>query len=165
MIRYALTGGTKDGMTISTVVRSAQSSGGGPTPRIAAGEAISVRQSEYELIRLTSENEKLIATPLITCAGVVFASTDRSAPPIAAVYHAGGGYVDPRVLNNIWRDLGQPAPASLLVLYAMPNPIDDGYSSDIRTLETFGVPANQLVCIERLPSSSFGINSHGQVGY
>jgi len=165
MIRYALTGGQQDGMTISAIVRSAQSSGGGPIPRIASGEAVNVRQSEYGLIRLTAETEKLLATPLITCAGVVFASTDGAASPIAAVYHAGGGYVDPRVLSSIWRDIGQPAPASLLVLYAMPNPIDEGYSGDIRTLETFGIPSNQVVCIERWPTSSFGINSHGQVGY
>lgn len=165
MIQYQHLGGTQRDMSISGLVQRAQVHGGGPMPFLSQGGGQTmVGQGHYSVINFGAAASKTVAIPLLTCAGVVLASTDPNAPAQAVVYHATAGDIPNGILPLLRNAIGGPPLASLLAVYATPKPWDANYNADAMKLQTFGIPANQVVYIEQIMGSTFGINSHGQVG-
>jgi len=165
MIQYQLQGGIQREMSISSLVQRAQGQGGGPAPYLAGGGGTTmVGQGQQGICNFAAAPHKVIAIPLITCASVILASTDPNAPAQAVVYHATSGHIPGGVLALLHAAIGAPPLASILAVYATPKPWDNNYNADAMKLQAFGVPANQVVYIAQIPGSTFGINSHGQVG-
>ena len=123
-----------------------------------------VGQGLSSVINFGAGAHRTIAIPLITCAGVILTSTDPNAPAQAVVYHATAGDIPHGVLPLLHAAIGGPPLASLLAVYATPKPWDPNYNADALKLQTYGIPANQVVYLEQIPGATFGINSHGQVG-
>ena len=165
MIQYQLLGGTQRDMSISGLVQRAQVHGGGPAPFLSPGGGQTmVGQGQSSVINFGAAAHRTVAIPLLTCAGVILTSTDPNAAAQAVVYHATAGDIPNGMLALLHAAIGAPPLASLLAVYATPKPWDANYNADALKLQTFGIPANRVVYIEQIPASTFGINSHGQVG-
>lgn len=166
MIQYQLLGGMQNGMSISTLVQSAQTNGGGPTPVLTpGGAAVNLGQGHHQTINFGAAPQKVLAFGLLTCAGVVLASTDPNAAAQAVVYHATSGHLPGGILATLRAAIGNPPIGSLLAVYVTPKPWDHNYNADAMKIQTYGVPANCVIYIDNFPASQFGINSHGQVGF
>ena len=164
MIQYVLTGGQRDKIKIWDVVGAARSGTGGPTP-IISEEWTQIHQEKLGFIEFGSSDKPIKAFPLLTCASLVIASEHFGPSMKGAVYHALAGSIPDGLLHEIHLRLERPPINSLLALYVFPNPLDDDYVKDLNKLESFGIPPNNVVYIERFPVNRFGINRWAEVGY
>jgi hypothetical protein len=172
MILYQINATRLQGMAISLLLDWAQLNGGGPGPVLplcGPTHRLSERDPPF-VIALGSTENTLVASGIHTCAGVVLVSQDRNATPLAVVYHAPAGLLRDGIVEQMHGMLGGeanrvPPIASLLAFYAAGHPWDAKYNAQAMKIENYGVPANQLVCIDRLPGWAFGVNSFFQIGW
>lgn len=101
---------------------------------------------------------------LITCASVIYVSTNVAAAAAAWVHHANAGHVGIADVNAAIVALGNPPVASILVIFAHPGAQDAGYNASIATIAAQGIPANNIVEIPNLLVPQFGINNLGMIG-
>ena len=137
-----------------------------PVPRM--GPSTNQRllmQGKQDVITFGQGDEQLIAFGLLTCAAVIICSSDPSAPPRAAVYHAPSGALSQAQITDLVGSIGSPPAGSLLAAYVTPEPWDNSYTRDAGELVTFGIPTDQVTYLQRLPLNQFGINSAGLVGF
>jgi hypothetical protein len=172
MIQYQFDTTRLNGMPISTLCDWARTTGRGPGPVLPVGGP-SQRLKETHppgVIEFGPPQNTLVAWGLQTCAGVVLVSTDPAAPLRAVVYHALAGVLKDGVVAQMHQLLGGgagvPLPIpSLLAVYAVACPWDPRYNAQAMKIENYGVPANQVVIIERVPAYGFGVNSTCEIGW
>lgn len=165
MIQYVANGPLQEGITLSGFAQMAQAGLHGPTPWMGRGEPVTkLDQRKRGVINLGLGNAQLVAYPLLTCAAVILASTDQTAPARAAVYHALSGSISDGTLDAMRTSLGKPAKNSLVVAYVVTKPWDNGYHDAAMGIEKWGVPQDQVIYMANLRGNQFGINAHGQIG-
>lgn len=139
--------------------------GGGPLPSVMGGYApatyLGQGQAGVQVIGVNPGST--VALGLLTCAGVVLASTNPNDPPRAWVYHAPSGSLTNNDVANALAALGNVNANDVVAVYAHPNPSDQYYVADATVLVNNGVPNGQVVEIESLPGVIFGINNLGQI--
>jgi len=155
-------------INISAFVAQAQGHANlaGPTPRLPNATNnynLGVNQTRLAPIGNVSENTR--AFGLITCAAVIFASTDPHALAAAYVFHANAGHVAVGDITAARVALGAPPWNSILVVVAHPGAHDPGYAASITSMTNLGILPNYIVEIENLPVGQFGINNSGQIGF
>ncbi|MDY4297563.1 MULTISPECIES: hypothetical protein [unclassified Xanthomonas] len=135
----------------------------GPLPYLAgAGNDLGVNASAAQAIGPVPGITR--AFGLITCAAVIYVSTDPNAVPAAWVNHSNAGHVSAADVAAALASLGGPPPASVLVIFAHPGASDPGYLASIGTIGASGIPANNIVEIPNLIVPQFGINNLAQIG-
>ncbi|KOA21328.1 hypothetical protein CLHOM_02550 [Clostridium homopropionicum DSM 5847] len=165
MLFYKSNNTLQVGMSMSAVFDNARANTPEPMPQLeSCNKKIYVYQNEMKFIDIKSERENLSAFGLITCASVVFASVGNEDPAIVCVYHAPSGVLSNNIIQDAVTGLGNPNLNNLYVIYAINNKKDENYIAEAGKLITFGIPNDNIVFIEQINSSCFGINSHGQVG-
>lgn len=164
MITYVVNGSYQPGFSISSLLVQAQLHGGGATPTLQHQNTVMIAEGQYQIVTFAAAMTTYIAIPLLTCAAVIISSTDAHALPRAILYHAPSGTLPAHVVQQAHLDLGSPPWASMVAIYAFPKPSDKNYVADAMTLEQQGIPPNSVVFMPNLPSSDFGINTHGLIG-
>jgi len=151
-------------VNISRFVASVQGGNvAGPLPYLAgAGNDLGVGASATQIIGPVAGITRAVG--LITCASVIYVSTDPNAAPLAWVSHSNAGHVSAIDVATALASLGAPPPASVLVIFAHPGASDAGYLASIATIAAAGIPANSIVEIPNLIVPQFGINNLGQIG-
>ena len=150
---------------IAAFVGAAQANPTGPMPlRALAGTPRNLGQTQQaaQAIRSTDGN-KTIAFGLLSCAAVIYASTDPNAARVCWVHHAPSGAVTAADVNNARAQLGNPPWGSIIVVLAHPGPHDNDYLRTTNTIANQGVPANNIIEIPDGPAN-FGVNYLGQLG-
>lgn len=163
MPTYTLAGGVSGPINIAALV--AQGNQNGPLPHLTSGggqEYVHQDQNAHQTI--DGSEEATIGFGLLTCASVIYASTDPAANLVAHVHHAGAGHVTPNDVHTALADIGG-APAHVVVIYAHPKPTDVNYAAAIATIAAQGIPAQNILEIPDLWVPQFGINGRGQVGF
>ncbi|WPP50822.1 hypothetical protein [Catalinimonas niigatensis] len=157
MIDYVYNGKMQQNISISKMLRFGLTQGGGPIPRLTGGgNTTHIHQTNGSFIPFDETANKGIASGLLTCAAVLFASTDPNAELGTYVYHALSGSVNIATINNAREFLGNPPAKSIVVLYTFPNPSDDNYVASAQGIVNSGIPANQVLFAPNLPTSHFG---------
>lgn len=174
MIHYQTTEAFQLGMTLSSLVQRAQANSKtkskGPIPQLGSGQRDLLGMSEYAVINIDGATDshgrpnQLAAFGLNQCAGVILASTDKSASAKAAVYHAPSGGITTSMFGVLLEAIGNPPVISLLIAYATPKTWDENYTAAVKTIENYGVSTDRVVCIGKWFSNMFGITSLGHVG-
>jgi len=167
---YTLDGTYGMAVNISTLVMQVQpdvaGDHSGPLPRLpTAGPVTNVMQGLTHLLAIGPVVDRAVAFGLLTCAAVIYASTDAAAAPSAWIHHSPFGVVTPADVDNARAGMGNPPWASILVIYAHPKPSDGGYEESIAAIVAKGVLANNVVHIPNLSIPFFGINHLGMVGF
>ena len=109
-------------------------------------------------------NERTRAVGLLTCAAVIYVSTDPGAAAAAWVHHAGAGCVDAGHVVTARHQLGNPPWASILVIFAHPGPGDEGYNASMIKMLAQGILTNNIIEIPNLLGGRFGICNRGHIG-
>ena len=152
-------------VNISTFVTNAQNAAapGGPLPRLTGtGTNLGTHASALQNIGPVAHTTK--AWGLLTCAAVIYFSTDPNAVAAAWVHHANAGHVGNADINDAVTALGNPQNASIFVIYAHPGNHDNGYAQSIASIAATGIPANNIIEIPNLLIPQFGINNIGWIG-
>jgi hypothetical protein len=152
-------------VNISTFVTNAQNAVAptGPLPYLnGPGNDLGVDATALAIIGPVAQITR--AFGLITCAAVIYASTHPAAVAGAWVHHAASGHVTIGNVIAAINGLGNPPPASILVIFAHPGAADQGYADSIDTIVHQGILANNVVEIPNLLLPQFGINNLGWIG-
>lgn len=161
MTDYIYNGSTQQNMTFQQMVSLAQANKGGPQPRCRQIPNEDVYEGFGVMVPLNGTTKRYVATPLYSCAAVIFASADSSN---AYLYHAPSGMVSQQVFNTAMAALGNVSTQNVYVIYTFPNPSDGNYYKDASGIAAFGIPDANIVYAPKLPDSLFGITSQGIVG-
>ena len=165
MVNYVYNGTYQQNISMSGMLRSAASNGGGPTPRLTSGPpTTNVAQQTGIWIPIGAAAHNYVAIPLITCAAVLFASTDPAANAGIYLYHALSGTVSNATIGTAIGALGNPPLTSIIVVYTFPNPTDASYQAGAQGIVNYGIPAGQVVYAPNLPASDFGAGTDGFIG-
>ncbi len=121
------------------------------------------------LLQFGGDLSRMLAVGMTSCASVIYVSTHPNAPAVAWVHHANTGTLTYGDVATALTHLGilsiHQGVASVFVIYAHPKPTDSGYAQGVGVLVSNGIPPDNIVEIDELKNSSFGINSHGQIGF
>ena len=148
----------------SMIKRVANGVHNGPVPCLLAEQnVIQVHQQEDQTIELSINSICAKALPLLTCAAVIYASTNPNDKPIAYIQHILSGVLSEQDIKNALSALKTENEKDVCIIYAHPNASDSGYSEAIHLLEQRFDP-NKIVEIEKLTACSFGINNLGMIG-
>jgi hypothetical protein len=148
----------------SMIKRVANGVHNGPVPCLLAEQnVIQVHQQEDQTIELSINSICAKAIPLLTCAAVIYASTNPNDKPIAYIQHILSGVLSEQDIKNALSALKTENEKDVCIIYAHPNASDSGYSEAIHLLEQRFDP-NKIVEIEKLTACSFGINNLGMIG-
>lgn len=162
---YTHNGALGQPVNISAFVTSAQNAAapGGPLPYLN-GAGVNLGVNATALAAIGPVAQVTNAFGLITCASVIYASTDPAAVAGAWVHHANAGHVAVGDVTAAIAALGNPPAGSILVIFAHPGPHDPGYAGSIATIVAQGIPAANVVEIPNLLIPQFGINNLGWIG-
>lgn len=163
---YSHTGGFMNNpMNISTFIQYVQRGNNrGPIPFLRSQTTNNVGTNQTAIVQIANANNLTKAVGLITCASVIYVSTDPNALAVAYVHHAGSGYLAPQDIIDARNVLGNPPWNTILVIFAHPKPTDGGYADSIASLNALGIPNNNVVEIDNLTTGCYGINNLGQIG-
>ena len=165
MISYIYNGVYQQGMSISGMLQLGVTKGGGPIPRLTGGGlSTMIPQATGLFVPFDGTANHSIAIPLLTCAAVLFSSTDPDAHLGTYVYHALSGTVSNSAINTAVAALGNPPLASILVVYTFPNPSDANYVAAAQNIVNFGIPAGQVLFAPNLTTSDFGVSGNTFIG-
>ncbi|MFQ3185284.1 hypothetical protein [Marinomonas primoryensis] len=165
MINYVYNGTYQHSMSISGMLQMGVTQGRGPIPRLTGGGvSTQIPQATGRFIPFDGTANNGIAIPLLTCAAVLFSSTDPGANLGTYVYHALSGTVGGGVINIAVAALGNPPLTSILVVYTFPNPSDANYVADAQSIVDFGIPAGQVLFAPNLTASDFGSGGDTFIG-
>jgi len=149
-------------MTIPQMFKLAKDKGGGPQPFVKGGTLVVVHEGQGIRVAINETDTHYATIPLISCAGVVFSSTQVAG--LAYLYHAKSGMVPGDAFKEAMAALGNPKLNTVHVIYTFPNKSDAGYLADAKKIIEYGVPEDQLLYAPDLTGSSFGINTKGLLG-
>ena len=173
-ITYTANGNVGLPVNIAAFVAAAQAAAaaglaaGGPNPRISNGPGpqVNVGTGAVAAQAFGVAAGKTIAWGLITCASVVYTSTNPGAFALAHIHHANAAHVGPADVVAARAALGLPPWASIMVIFAHQNGAGDvGCAASMMTIVGQGVPANNVIEIPNLLVGQFGINNLGQIGF
>jgi len=164
---YTLNGNFGGAINISTFVLQIAAHGlaQGPLPQLPAGAVTNLGPSGTHLLPIAVAPAKAVAIGLITCASVIYASTDPGAFAGTFIHHANAGHVGHGDVTAARAALGNPPWTSVIVVFAHPGPQDPGYNASIATIAAPGVLPNNIVEIPNLTAGQFGVNNLGQIGF
>lgn len=133
-----------------------------------AGTATSLGQTQQAAQAIRSDQSlggarKTIAFGLLTCAAVIYASTDPNAARVCWVHHAPSGAITVANVTNARVQLGNPPWPSIIVVIAHPEAHNNYYQADTNTIAGQGVPPNNIVVIPNV-EPHFGVNNRAQLG-
>ena len=149
-------------ITFSQMFELAKDKGGGPQPMVKGGTFVMVAEGQGKRVAINETDTHYAAIPLLTCAGVIFSSTE--APELFYLYHAPSGTVSKAAFQEAMDALKNPALDTVHVIYTFPNKSDAGYLADANEIIGYGVPKDQFLYAPDLTGSSFGINTKGLLG-
>lgn len=163
---YSHTGGFMNNpMNISAFIQHVrQGHNQGSIPFLRGQITNNLGTNQTAIVPIANANNLTRAVGLITCASVIYVSTNPNALAVAYVHHAGSGHLAPQDIINAWNALGTPPWNTILVVFAHPNAKDGGYADSIANLMAQGIPNNNIVEIENLTTGCYGINNLGQIG-
>jgi hypothetical protein len=137
-IVYILNGTIGNPVNISRFITNAQNNlapGGSMPGRLPTGGAvIDLMTNQTALLNIGPVPQTVRVIGLITCAAVIYVSTDPGAVAGAWVHHANAGHVDAGDVTTARTQLGNPPWASILVIFAHPDPPDAGYNASMTTM-------------------------------
>ncbi len=161
MTDYIYNGSLQQNMTFNQMVALALANQGGPQPRCRQPFSVEVYEGFGAIVPLDGTTKRYVATPLYSCAAVIFASAQA---PNAYLYHAPSGMVSQQIFNTAMAALGNVAQASVYVIYTFPNASDQNYTADANAIAGYGIPAANIIYAPKLPETFFGITGQGIVG-
>ena len=164
MTNYTYNGAMQQGLPFSGMISQAQNNHTGPLGLLPPGTSTYLGEGQGGYIAFDGSTNRLIALGLITCAAVIFVSTDAHAHAGAYVYHAKSGTIPGGTVQTARAALGNPPIGSLLVIYTFPKPTDPNYVADAQSIVNAGVPAANVIFASNLAASQFGISSACFVG-
>jgi hypothetical protein len=152
---------------ISAFVNSAKMTPTGPHPGPLPANIQTVRlgKNQAALQPFSGPPEsKTVVLNLLTCAAVLYTSTDPAAAAGIWIHHADTGAVSGNDVDKALQNLGDPPPSSVLVVFAharQPDPVNDASFS---AMVDRGIDANSIIEIPRVYGSQFGADNLGQLG-
>lgn len=162
---YKHTGGTIPPMTIAaffSYVMAGHTTG--PVPLVPGATTKNIGVNDAAVVPIGAVHNLTRAMGLITCASVIYRSTNPAANAVAYVQHINAGAITVEDVGTAIASLGNPPLNSIYVIYAHPNPTDGGYTEAIGVLAGQGIPAANIIEIENLGFQFYGINNLGQIG-
>ena len=118
-------------------------------------------EREYGTMELEQKPPLAIrAVPLITCACVIYQSTEST---MIHIHHAPSGTIYEEDIHRALTSLGTTNARSLYVIFAHSTPHDNEYQASLDLLVESGIPEDNILEITNGPST-FGVNSLGQIG-
>lgn len=136
----------------------------GPIPFVNGGITTALGVNQDAVVPIDINHNLTRAVGLITCACVIYVSTDPEANAVAVVQHINSGVLNLENIGQASAALGNPPANSIYVIYAHRNFTDGGYQGAINLLVNHAIPENHIIEIENLHFDFFGINNLGQIG-
>lgn len=144
----------------------------GPTPYIPGREGTKynvLTTHQKGLLTFDANPTILYSSGLLSCASVIYTSTDIHAQACAHVHHANCGTLEPtdiyQAIQSLYPEnsVHSPDPGKIYVVYAHPasNVL---YGDEIKKLLECGILLDNIVEIEELPTDNFGIDNNGYIG-
>lgn len=161
MTDYIYNGSIQQNITFQQMISLAQANKGGPQPRCRQVPNVDVYEGFGAIVPLNGTTKRYVATPLYSCAAVIFTSVDSSN---AYLYHAPSGMVSEQIFNTAMSALGNVSKKNVFVIYTFPNPSDGNYYKDASAIAAFGIPDANIIYAPKLPEGFFGITCQGIVG-
>jgi hypothetical protein len=150
-----------------TFIRGAQKKPEGPQPgRLAPKEQVTelVFERQTRMQPLDGTPSKTVCVGLITCAAVLYVSTDSNAARGIWIHHAGSGAVWDADVDLALRNL-RGRPESVSVVFAHLAKPDKGYDESMARMVRKGIKDNSIVEIPWLTFDMFGANYFGHLGF
>jgi hypothetical protein len=164
---YALNGNIGPTVSISNFINGARANPAGPLPgqlpRGITTVSLNTDQTGLQSIQVTPS--KTVVIGLITCAAVLYVSTDRRAEPGVWLQHANAGYVVANDVQVARRRLGNPPAASIAVIFAHPRASDPDYDESMATIAGQGINNNNIIEIPNMVVPQFGVDNFGHLGF
>jgi hypothetical protein len=108
---------------------------------------------------------KTVVINLLTCAAVLYSSTDSAAAAGIWIHHADAGVVSRNDVDTALRNLGDPPPDSVLVVFAHETRPDPNYDQSFSAMVDRGIDDNSIIEIPNVFGRQFGADNLGQVGF
>jgi hypothetical protein len=153
--------------TLGYLIDEADEKGARVDLPLLQGTSTTVAPHVMKTVEISSGNPQVLrATGLMTCAAVIFVSSDAKALARAVVYHANSGHVTTETIAAALKELGSPPISSLMVMYAIARAWDSDYDKTIALMVKAGILAKNIVWAANLSTiSQFGVNNSGQLGF
>jgi hypothetical protein len=108
---------------------------------------------------------KTVVINLITCAAVLYTSTDPAARAGIWIHHAQAGDVSRNDVDTALQNLGNPPPDSVLVVFAHQGRPDPSYDQSFSTMVDRGIDDHSIIEIPNVFARQFGADNFGQLGF
>lgn len=144
----------------------------GPAPYIPRREGTKynvLTTHQKGLLTFDANPTILYSSGLLSCASVIYTSTDIHAQACAHVHHANCGTLEPtdiyQAIQSLYPEnsVHSPDPGKIYVVYAHPTS-NVLYGDEIKKLLECGILLDNIVEIEELPTDNFGIDNNGYIG-
>jgi hypothetical protein len=154
-------------LNILSFIRGAQAHPAGPQPgRLPSGiTTVSLTYSQTGMQFIREAPSKTVVVGLISCAAVLYVSTDRHAVPGVWLHHANAGHVSGENVQSAIHNLGSRPAASIYVIFAHPDPSDNGYNASMATIAEHGINDHNIIEIPNVIVPQFGVDNLGQIGF
>jgi hypothetical protein len=168
-IVYQLNGGIGPAVNLGAFINHVQHQNppvAGPMPgQLPADPTTNLGPNQTHLQPIAAANSRTLIIGLITCAAVLYVSTDPAATAGIWLHHANAGHVAPGDVTAARLALGNPPWASILVIFGHPGPNDPGYTGSMATMIAQGVLGNNIIEIPNMIVAQLGANNLGFMGF
>jgi hypothetical protein len=164
---YALNGTIGSTVNILSFIRGAQANPAGPSPG-ALPQGIATVQLTYSQVGMQfirGAPSKTVVIGLITCAAVLYVSSDPHAVPGVWLHHANAGHVSGNDVHLALHNLGGPPVASIDVIFAHPGASEAGYNASMATIAEQGINNHNIIEIPNMIVPQFGVDNFGHLGF
>lgn len=164
---YALNGRIGPTINISIFISGAQANPAGPQPgQLRRGiTTVNLDTGQTGMQSIQATPSKTVVIALITCAAVLYVSTDRHAEPGVWLQHANAGYVKADDVQAARHHLGNPPFASIAVIFAHQRASDRGYDESMATIAGQGINNHNIIEIPNMIVPQFGVDNMGHLGF
>jgi hypothetical protein len=155
-------------INISAFVNGAKMTPAGPQPGQLPANIPTVRLGKNQAALQPfagPPGSKTVVINLLTCAAVLYASTDPAATAGIWIHHADAGAVSRNDVDTALQNLGDPPPGSVLVVVALERRPDPNYDESFRTMVGRGISDDSIIVIPNVFGSQFGADNLGQLGF